>query len=73
MVKNPANIDYECGATLVVVPAALLQQVTSIISHAVPCVHLFQWKDEVESKTNGMFTVHIHHGKDKIKVVCLLE
>ncbi|KAF5329445.1 hypothetical protein D9619_009161 [Psilocybe cf. subviscida] len=39
--------------TLVVVPAALLQQ----------------WKDEIDSKTNGMFTVHVHHGKDKLKTV----
>lgn len=29
-----------------------------------------QWKDEIESKTNEMFSVHLHHGKDKLKV-CL--
>jgi len=74
MVKNPANIDQECKATLVVVPAALLQQASSITSDSVSRVFtFFQWKDEVESKTNRMFTVHIHHGKDKIKVGFLLE
>ncbi|KAG6840498.1 hypothetical protein C0991_006328 [Blastosporella zonata] len=28
-----------------------------------------EWKEEVESKTNGVFTVHLHHGKDKLKKV----
>ncbi|KAJ7145709.1 SNF2 family N-terminal domain-containing protein [Mycena epipterygia] len=37
--------------TLIVVPAALLQQ----------------WKDEIETKTNDMFSVRLHHGKDKLK------
>ncbi|KAK6977040.1 SNF2 family DNA-dependent ATPase [Favolaschia claudopus] len=26
-----------------------------------------QWKDEIETKTNEMFNVHLHHGKDKLK------
>ncbi|TFY67000.1 hypothetical protein EVJ58_g1907 [Rhodofomes roseus] len=43
--------------TLVVVPAALLQQ----------------WKDELLTKTNGIFSVHIHHGKDKLKSVSALS
>ncbi|KAL6299805.1 SNF2 family N-terminal domain-containing protein [Sparassis latifolia] len=38
-------------STLIVVPAALL----------------LQWKEEIESKTNGMFSVHIQHGREKIK------
>ncbi|KAJ6542826.1 SNF2 family N-terminal domain-containing protein [Mycena capillaripes] len=46
----PAN-DEESRTTLIVVPAALLQQ----------------WKDEIESKTNEMFSVRLHHGKDKLK------
>ncbi|KXN90402.1 hypothetical protein AN958_04271, partial [Leucoagaricus sp. SymC.cos] len=51
MVKNPPDDDDEYRTILVVVPAALLQQ----------------WKDEIEAKTNGVFSVHIHHGKDKLK------
>ncbi|KAJ3569137.1 hypothetical protein NP233_g5248 [Leucocoprinus birnbaumii] len=49
---NPPKADDDHQTTLVVVPAALLQQ----------------WKDEIEAKTNGSFTVHIHHGKDKLRV-----
>jgi SNF2 family DNA or RNA helicase len=39
--------------TLVVVPAALLQQ----------------WKEEIETKSNDLFTVHIHHGRDKLSTL----
>ncbi|KAH7912078.1 SNF2 family N-terminal domain-containing protein [Hygrophoropsis aurantiaca] len=38
---------------LIVVPAALLQQ----------------WKEEIETKTNDLFTVHIHHGRDKLSSI----
>ncbi|KAG6836974.1 hypothetical protein H0H93_016927 [Arthromyces matolae] len=51
MVQNQPDFEEEHRTTLIVVPAALL----------------LQWKEEIESKTNGAFTVHIHHGKDKIK------
>ncbi|KAI4522550.1 hypothetical protein K525DRAFT_255497 [Schizophyllum commune Loenen D] len=44
------GMDDKVRVTLIVVPAALLQQ----------------WKDEIESKTNGLFRAHIHHGKDKL-------
>ncbi|KAJ7156150.1 SNF2 family DNA-dependent ATPase [Mycena filopes] len=51
MAMNPPGPDEDARTTLIVVPAALLQQ----------------WKDEIETKTNEMFTVRLHHGKDKLK------
>ncbi|KAJ7058180.1 SNF2 family DNA-dependent ATPase [Mycena amicta] len=51
MVMNLPKDDDDCRVTLIVVPAALLQQ----------------WKDEIESKTNDMFRARLHHGKDKLK------
>ncbi|KAI6115018.1 SNF2 family N-terminal domain-containing protein [Pisolithus croceorrhizus] len=43
--------------TLIIVPAALLQQ----------------WKEEIETKTNDLFTVHIHHGRDKLPTAADVE
>ncbi|TFK47207.1 hypothetical protein OE88DRAFT_1811381 [Heliocybe sulcata] len=51
MVKNLPEPHDKHRATLIVVPAALL----------------LQWKEEIESKTNDVFSIHIHHGRDKIK------
>ncbi|GJE92995.1 SNF2 family N-terminal domain-containing protein [Phanerochaete sordida] len=51
MAMNMPDEDEQWRTTLVVVPAALLRQ----------------WKDEIETKTNGLFTVHIQHGKEKLK------
>ena len=51
MVVNQPTKEDKHRTTLIVVPAALMQQ----------------WKEEVEQKTNGMFKVHIQHGRDKIK------
>ncbi|KAE9403438.1 hypothetical protein BT96DRAFT_1016994 [Gymnopus androsaceus JB14] len=53
MAMNQPSVEDEdaCKTTLIVVPAALLQQ----------------WKDEIESKTNDIMSVHVHHGKDKLK------
>lgn len=51
-----ANLPKDTDAvktTLVVVPAALLQQ----------------WKEEIETKSNDLFTVHIHHGRDKLSTL----
>ncbi|KIY44892.1 hypothetical protein FISHEDRAFT_50412, partial [Fistulina hepatica ATCC 64428] len=49
-INMPAH-DTPHRTTLIVVPAALLQQ----------------WKDEIDTKTNELFEVHIYHGKDKLK------
>ncbi|KAK7047584.1 hypothetical protein VNI00_006352 [Paramarasmius palmivorus] len=49
--NQPKNEDESCRTTLIIVPAALLQQ----------------WKDEIEEKTNGIMSVHVHWGKDKLK------
>jgi SNF2 family DNA or RNA helicase len=52
MAKNQPDSEDEDKTALVVVPAALMQQ----------------WKEELETKTNGITTVHVHHGKDKLRV-----
>ena len=57
MVINQPTEEYKHRSTLVVVPAALL----------------LQWKEELMTKTNGIWEVHIQHGKEKIKDVELLE
>lgn len=57
MVVNLPAIEAPHRSTLIVVPAALLQQ----------------WKDEIESKSNGLFTVHIHHGPHKLKTKAALQ
>ncbi|KAH9990105.1 SNF2 family N-terminal domain-containing protein [Russula vinacea] len=57
MAMNMPGPDENNRTTLVVVPAALLQQ----------------WKDELESKSNDIFSVHIHHGKTKLKSLSALR
>ncbi|KAH9958710.1 SNF2 family N-terminal domain-containing protein [Russula dissimulans] len=57
MAMNMPGPDENNRTTLVVVPAALLHQ----------------WKDELESKTNNIFSVHIHHGKTKLKSLSALR
>ncbi|KAG5722870.1 hypothetical protein E4T56_gene17893, partial [Termitomyces sp. T112] len=32
-----------------------------------------KWKEEVETKTNGVFTVHLHHGRDKLKKISQIK
>jgi len=55
---NPVRFRGERQTTLVLAPASLLQQ----------------WYEEVTEKTQpGLFRVHIHHGKDKLKEVKQLE
>ncbi|KAI0798158.1 SNF2 family N-terminal domain-containing protein [Abortiporus biennis] len=57
MAINQPSDEDKHRTTLVIVPAALL----------------LQWKEEIESKTNNIFDVHIHHGKDKLKSVSALR
>ncbi|PSR76803.1 hypothetical protein PHLCEN_2v8184 [Hermanssonia centrifuga] len=57
MAMNMPSPDERHRGTLIVVPAALLTQ----------------WKDEIESKTNGLFTVHLQHGKEKFKSLARLQ
>lgn len=33
----------------------------------------FQWKEELETKTNNIFSVHVQHGKDKLKSIRALR
>ncbi|EPQ55741.1 P-loop containing nucleoside triphosphate hydrolase protein [Gloeophyllum trabeum ATCC 11539] len=51
MAMNLPKPNEKYRSTLIVVPAALLHQ----------------WKEELETKTNDVFNIHIHHGKDKLK------
>ena len=51
MTINQPEPDARNRTTLIVLPAALLTQ----------------WREEIEEKTNDVFKVHIHHGKDKLK------
>ncbi|THH13318.1 hypothetical protein EW146_g6890 [Bondarzewia mesenterica] len=57
MAMNMPEIDEKHRTTLIVVPAALLHQ----------------WKEELEAKTNGVFSVHIHHGKEKLKTLSAMQ
>jgi len=53
-------------ATLIVVPSALLQQVSVFPHLTLPALTLYKWKEEINTKSNDLFTVHIHHGRDKL-------
>lgn len=53
MTVNQPTKEDNARTTLIIVPAALL----------------LQWKEELLTKTNEIFSVHIHHGKDKLKTV----
>lgn len=69
MAVNMPQLDDDCRTTLVVVPAALLQQVCNDTVPHMYILILVQWKDEIDTKSNGIFTVHVHHGRDKLKVL----
>ncbi|KAI0632702.1 SNF2 family N-terminal domain-containing protein [Trametes polyzona] len=56
MVINQPTDEDTNRTTLIVVPAALMTQ----------------WRDELEQKTNGMFDVHVQHGREKLKDVAAL-
>lgn len=57
MAMNLPDEREQHRTTLIVVPAALL----------------LQWKEEIENKTNGLFTVHIHHGRDKLRSIHAIQ
>ena len=65
----------ERRTTLVIAPACLLQQVCVYIkdSHPHLIITRHQWYEEITEKTNGIFRVHIHHGKKKLKSVEEIE
>jgi SNF2 family DNA or RNA helicase len=69
MVINMPDFDNKIRTTLVVVPAALLSQVTHCCYVGNFLLNLIQWKEELEQKTNDVFSVHIHYGKDKLKTL----
>jgi SNF2 family DNA or RNA helicase len=74
MVLHAPDVDAARRTTLIVLPAALMQQVRIPLndSTATKLRTPNQWKDEIEEKTNGVLKAHIHHGNDKIKVrLCL--
>ncbi|KAI0041675.1 hypothetical protein FA95DRAFT_1501098 [Auriscalpium vulgare] len=57
MAMNMPELNEKNRTTLIVLPAALM----------------FQWKEELEAKTNGIWSVHVHHGKDKLKSLRALQ
>jgi SNF2 family DNA or RNA helicase len=57
MALNPPPPEEENKTTLIVVPAALMQQ----------------WKDELATRSNGLFDVHVHHGREKLKKLEQME
>jgi SNF2 family DNA or RNA helicase len=74
MAMNLPAVEEKVRTTLIVMPAALLHQVRSLVYVRHTFAHArLQWKEELESKTNDLFTVHIHHTKDKLKTVEALQ
>lgn len=76
MAMNMPGPDENNRTSLVVVPAALLHQVTSMLpddARLLLIQQFVQWYDELESKTNSIFSVHIHHGKTKLKSLSALR
>ncbi|EMD32811.1 hypothetical protein CERSUDRAFT_143402 [Gelatoporia subvermispora B] len=57
MAMNLPEENEKHKTTLIVVPAALL----------------LQWKEELLTRTNAMFSVHIHHGREKLKSLVAMQ
>nr|VWO96010.1 Alcohol dehydrogenase [Ganoderma boninense] len=64
--------DMGLGKTVQMIATMVFNQPTEEDDHrsiliVVPAALLLQWKEELETKANGIWDVHIQHGKDKIK------
>ncbi|KDQ52340.1 hypothetical protein JAAARDRAFT_210552 [Jaapia argillacea MUCL 33604] len=57
MAMNMPKEGDKTKTTLIVVPSALMHQ----------------WKEELETKSNGLFTAHVHYGKEKLKSLAALR
>jgi hypothetical protein len=76
MAMNMPDLEAQHQSTLIVVPAALLQQVSfrSLFDlEPGPNLSSVKWKDEIETKSNDIFAVHIHHGPHKLKSMAAIH
>ena len=54
-------------------PQPFCQSFTRDPTHGILSFGRTQWKEEIEEKTNDVFKVHIHHGKDKLKKLSAMK
>ncbi|KAF8824539.1 hypothetical protein HHX47_DHR8000079 [Lentinula edodes] len=58
--------DMGLGKTVQMIATMAMNQ-PSLEDEDAPTTTLIVWKDEIETKTNDIMSVHVHHGKDKLK------